>query len=53
MTLSDLQEKTNLTEDALNSLRLVEKIYKNNYSEIHEKTCKVKKNISLLCLKSD
>lgn len=53
MTLSDLQEKTNLTEDALNSLRLVEKIYKNNYSEVHDKTCKVKKNISLLCLKSD
>jgi len=37
----------------MNSLRLVEKIYRNNYSEVHAKTCKVKRNISLLCLKSD
>jgi hypothetical protein len=42
-----------LTEDALNSLRLVEKIYKNNYSEVHAKTCKVKRNIALSYLKSD
>jgi len=42
-----------MTEDALNSLRIVEKIYKNNYTEVHAKTCKVKRNISLLCLKTD
>ena len=53
MTLSELQDKQGLTDDALSSLRLVEKIYKNNYSEVHAKTCKVKRNISLLCLKSD
>ena len=53
MTLSELQEKAGRTEEALNSLRQVEKIYKNNYSEMHSKTCKVKRNISLLCLKSD
>mmetsp|Transcript_2662 Transcript_2662/g.4475 ORF Transcript_2662/g.4475 Transcript_2662/m.4475 type:complete len:202 (+) Transcript_2662:566-1171(+) len=53
MTLSELQDKANQTEEALNSLRIVEKIYKNNYSEVHAKTCKVKRNISLLCLKSD
>jgi len=53
MSLSELQDKAGQVEDALNSLRLVEKIYKNNYSEVHAKTCKVKRNISLLCLKSD
>jgi len=53
MTLSEQQDKANLTQEALNSLRIVEKIYKNNYSEVHAKTCKVKRNISLLCLKSD
>lgn len=42
-----------MTQEALESLRIVEKIYKNNYSEVHAKTCKVKRNISLLCLKSD
>ena len=53
MTLSEFQDKANLTEDALSSLRMVEKIYKSNYSDVHAKTCKVKRNISLLCLKSD
>lgn len=53
MNLSELQDKANMTAEALNSLRIVEKIYKNNYSEVHAKTCKVKRNISLLCLKSD
>lgn len=53
MSLSEFQDKSNLIEDALSSLRLVEKIYRNNYSEVHVKTCKVKRNISLLYLKSD
>ena len=53
MTLSELQDKCGQTDDALNSLKAVEKIYKNNYSEVNAKTCKVKRNISLLCLKSD
>jgi hypothetical protein len=53
MNLSEFQDKSNLIEDALSSLRLVEKIYKNIYSEVHAKTCKVKRNISLLYLKSD
>ena len=53
MQLSELQDKAGQVEDALESLRVVEKIYKNNYSEVHAKTCKVKRNISLLCLKSD
>ena len=53
MTLSELQDRAGLNEDALTSLRLVEKIYRNNYSEVHAKTCKVKRNISLLYLKSD
>jgi len=53
MSLSEFQDKQDLIEDALSSLRLVEKIYKNNYSEVHAKTCKVKRNISLLYLKSD
>ena len=53
MTLSEFQDKVGQTDDALNSLRIVEKIYKNNYTEVHAKTCKVKRNISLLCLKSD
>lgn len=53
MNLSELQDKANMTQEALDSLRIVEKIYKSNYSEVHAKTCKVKRNISLLCLKSD
>lgn len=53
MTLSEFQDKVGQIDDALNSLRIVEKIYKNNYTEVHAKTCKVKRNISLLCLKSD
>jgi len=53
MTLSELQDKANFWGEALQSLRIVEKIYKANYGEIHPKTCKVKRNISLLYLKSD
>lgn len=53
MNLSEMQDKANMTQQALESLRIVEKIYKSNYSEVHAKTCKVKRNISLLCLKSD
>lgn len=53
MSLSEFQDKQNMIEDALSSLRMVEKIFKNNYSEVHAKTCKVKRNISLLYLKSD
>lgn len=53
MTLSELQDKSGQTEDALYSLRMVERIYKNNYSEVDAKTCKVKRNISLLYLKQD
>jgi hypothetical protein len=53
LTLSDLHDREGRTEEALNSLRIVEAIYKTNYSEIHAKTCKVKRNISLLYLKSD
>lgn len=53
MTNSELMDKAEKTEDALNNLRLVEKIYKGNYSDVHAKTCKVKRNISLLCLKLD
>jgi hypothetical protein len=32
---------------------MVETIYRNIYGEIHAKTCKVKRNIALLCLKAD
>lgn len=53
MNLSEFQDKANMIEDALSSLRMVEKIYNNNYTDIHAKTCKVKRNISLLYLKSD
>lgn len=53
MSLSEFQDKVGQIDNALNSLRIVEKIYKNNYTEVHAKTCKVKRNISLLCLKSD
>ena len=53
MTLSEFQDKCGQVDEALHSLKLVEKIYKNNYSEVNAKTCKVKRNISLLCLKSD
>ena len=53
MTLSEYQDKASFLDDALNSLRIVERIYKNNYTDVHSKTCKVKRNIALLCLKSD
>jgi len=53
MSLSEFQDKADLFSDALHSLRVVEKIFKNNYTDVHAKTCKVKRNISLLCLKTD
>ena len=53
MNLSEFQDKAGQTDAALDSLRIVEKIYKINYTDIHAKTCKVKRNISLLYLKSD
>jgi len=51
--LSEFQDKVRKVEDALISLKKVEQIYKSNYTDIHSKTCKVKRNISLLYLKID
>ena len=43
-----------MTQEALASLRIVEGIYANCHgSDVSNKTCKVKRNISLLCLKLD
>lgn len=53
-TLSELQDKAGLSNEALNSLRMVERIYQNCHGgDVSQKTCKVKRNISLLCLKLD
>ena len=52
MNLSKLQDKANQTADALKSLRIVERICTNLYTGDHAKTCKVKRDIALHCLKA-
>ena len=40
-------------EEALESLKQAEQIYEYNYSVVDKRTCKVKRNISLLYLKAN
>lgn len=51
ITLAELQEKSEQNEDALESLKQAKQILEDNYSALDKRTCKVKRNISLLFLK--
>ena len=53
MTLSEWLEKVEKLEEALEALKQAEQIYEYNYSLVDKRTCKVKRNISLLYLKSN
>lgn len=46
-------EKDDKIDEALQSLRTAEEIYEKTYSVVDKRTCKVKRNISLLYLKSN
>jgi tetratricopeptide (TPR) repeat protein len=51
--LSEWLEKSDNIEEALQNLKTAEQIYEYNYSVVDKRTCKVKRNISLLYLKSN
>lgn len=51
ITLAEHQEKAEQNEAALESLKQAKQILEENYSSMDKRTCKVKRNISLLYLK--
>lgn len=51
ITLAEIQEKAEQNEAALESLMQAKQILEDNYSSVDKRTCKVKRNISLLFLK--
>lgn len=51
ITLAEHQEKAEQNEAALESLKQAKQILEENYSAMDKRTCKVKRNISLLYLK--
>ena len=51
--MSEWLEKAENIEEALQALKQAEQIYEYNYSVVDKRTCKVKRNISLLYLKSN
>ena len=53
ITLSEWLEKAERIEEALEALKLAEQIYEYSYSVIDKRTCKVKRNVALLFLKSN
>lgn len=53
ITLSEWLEKAENIDEALQALKQAEQIYEYNYSVVDKRTCKVKRNISLLFLKSN
>ena len=53
ITLGELCEKNEQYDDALESLQQAKVILEDNYSLVDKRTCKVKRNISLLYLKSN
>ena len=53
ITLSEWLEKADRIEEALESLKFAEQIFEYSYSVIDKRTCKVKRNVALLYLKSN
>lgn len=53
ITLAEMQEQAEGFSDALSSLMQAKLILEENYGEVDRRTCKVKRNISLLYLKSN
>ena len=53
VTLSEWLEKAERVEEALEALKQAEQIYEYTYSVVDKRTCKVKRNVALLYLKSN
>lgn len=53
ITLAEFQEKQENYDAALGSLKQAKQILEDNYTTVDKRTCKVKRNISLLYLKSN
>ena len=53
ITLSEWSEKNNYLDEALHALRKAERIYESSFGVMDKKTCKIKRNISLLLLKAN
>jgi len=53
ITLSEWLEKQEKLDEALDALKQAQQIYENNYSVVDKRTCKVKRNMSLLYLKAN
>ena len=53
ITLGEIQEKAEQYDEALASLQTAKVILEDNYTLVDKRTCKVKRNISLLYLKSN
>ena len=53
ITLSEWLEKAERIEEALDVLKQAEQIYEYTYSVVDKRTCKVKRNVALLYLKSN
>lgn len=53
ITLSEWLEKAERIEEALEALKMAEQIFEYSYSVIDKRTCKVKRNVALLYLKSN
>ena len=53
ITLSELHEKALNLDEAITCLIQAKQIYEDNYTIVDKRTCKVKRNISLLYLRVD
>ena len=53
ITLSELQEKINAMSEAVDSLKQAKQIYEDHYTVVDKRTCKVKRNISLLYIRME
>jgi len=53
ISMSEMLDKTEQYDEALESLVLAKNILEENYGQEDKRTCKVKRNISLLYLKSN
>ena len=53
ITLSEWLEKVERIEEALDVLKQAEQLYEYAYSVVDKRTCKVKRNVALLYLKSN
>lgn len=53
MHLAEMQEQAQQFSQALNCLHQAKQILEDNYGQVDKRTCKVKRNISLIYLKTN